>query len=80
LDKMKSEILDLKHQVAESLILPARQSIEELQEELKKLDLDKLDLQLHLPSPPMLKAEEETLPADRRLWQTPPNPISDLEA
>jgi len=66
LDKMKSEILDLKHQVAESLILPARQSIEELQEELKKLDLDKLDLQLHLPSPPMLKAEE-TLSAEPRL-------------
>jgi hypothetical protein len=66
LDKLMSEIVDLKHQVAESLILPARQSIEELQGELKKLELAKLDLQLPLPSPPMLKAEE-ALPAMPRL-------------
>jgi len=68
LEKLKSEIMDLKHQVAESLILPARLSIEELQGELK-LELAKLDLQLPpitLPSPPMLKAEE-SIPAQPRL-------------
>merc|ERR1712227_303107 len=34
LDKLKSEIVDLKHSVAESLILPAKKSIEELQQDL----------------------------------------------
>merc|ERR1739848_761849 len=34
LDKMKTEILDLKHTVAESLIIPAKKSIEELQQDL----------------------------------------------
>jgi len=66
LDKLMSEIVDLKHQVAESLITPARQSIEELQGELKKLELAKLELQLPLPSPPLLKAEE-SLPGSPRL-------------
>merc|ERR1712058_119488 len=42
LDKMKTEILDLKHTVAESLILPAKKSIEELQQDLKKIELSKL--------------------------------------
>ena len=31
LDKLKTEILGLKHSVAESLILPAKHSIEDLQ-------------------------------------------------
>lgn len=35
LDEIKMEILELKHSVAESLILPAKRSIEELQSELK---------------------------------------------
>merc|ERR1719400_2326952 len=76
LDKLKSEYVDLKHQVAESIINPARLSIEELQGELKteleklsKFELAKLgtlelaklrELQLSLPSPPSLKAEEKT--------------------
>merc|ERR1711881_487653 len=34
LDKLKSEIVDLKHSVAESLISPAKKSIEELQQDL----------------------------------------------
>jgi len=77
LEKLKSEYVDLKHQVAESIINPARQSIEELQGELK-IDLEKLtkfelagnlelaklrDLQLSLPSPPSLKAEETPRPS-----------------
>merc|ERR1719412_2018190 len=39
LDKMKTEILDLKHTVAESLILPAKKSIEELQQDLARIEL-----------------------------------------
>merc|ERR1712025_545387 len=60
LDKMKTEILDLKHTVAESLILPAKKSIEELQQDLKKIELSKLPLDLPLPQPPRLKAEEQS--------------------
>merc|ERR550517_2068978 len=71
LDKLKSEYVDLKHQVAESIINPARLSIEELQGELKteleklsNLELAKLrELQLSLPSPPSLKAEEKPRPS-----------------
>jgi len=51
LDKLKTEILDLKHSVAESLILPAKKSIEELQGELARIDLPNLPL-------PQVKAEE----------------------
>merc|ERR1711963_1344242 len=36
LDKLKSEISDLKHSVAESLILPAKKSIEELQQDVTR--------------------------------------------
>lgn len=58
LDKLKTEILDLKHSVAESLILPAKKSIEELQGELQE-SLSKLDLPtIPLPQPAILKAEE----------------------
>merc|ERR1712042_142758 len=60
LDKMKTEILDLKHTVAESLILPAKKSIEELQQDLKRIELSKLTLDLPLPQPPRLKAEEQS--------------------
>merc|ERR1712244_22549 len=51
LDKMKTEILDLKHTVAESLILPAKKSIEELQQALVRIELSKLKLDLPLPQP-----------------------------
>lgn len=54
LDTIKTEILELKHTVAESLILPAKKSIEELQGELSKIDLANIPL----PQPPILKAEE----------------------
>lgn len=60
LDKMKNEILDLKHTVAESLIQPAKKSIEELQQDLAKLELSAIKLDLPLPQPPILKAEEHT--------------------
>merc|ERR1712032_546246 len=75
LEKLKSEYVDLKHQVAESIINPARQSIEELKidlERLSKFELAKLgslelaklrELQLSLPSPPTLKAEENPRPS-----------------
>merc|ERR1711934_640859 len=79
LEKLKSEYVDLKHQVAESIINPARLSIEELQGELKidlerlsKFELAKLgslelaklrELQLSLPSPTTLKAEENPRPS-----------------
>jgi len=53
LDKLKTEILDLKHSVAESLILPAKKSIEELQGELARIDLPNLPL-------PQVKAEERS--------------------
>ena len=56
---MKSEILDLKHTVAESLIQPAKKSIEELQQDLARIELSKITLDLPLPQPPMLKAEEQ---------------------
>merc|ERR1712110_574999 len=57
LDSLKSEIVDLKHSVAESLILPAKKSIEELQQDLTsriKIDIPPLPL----PQPPRLQAEE----------------------
>jgi len=60
LDKLKTEILDLKHSVAESLILPAKKSIEELQQDLAKIELSNIKLDLPLPQPPSLKAEEHT--------------------
>ena len=45
LDKLKNEIVDLKHSVAESLITPAKKSIEELQSELsQRISLDNLKL------------------------------------
>lgn len=50
LDKLESELVDLKHTVAESLLTPARISIEELQKDLKKLG--------SIAQPPMLKAEQ----------------------
>ena len=56
---MKTEILDLKHTVAESLIIPAKKSIEELQQDLARIELTKLKLDLPLPQPPRLKAEEQ---------------------
>merc|ERR1712122_257799 len=55
LDKLKSEIVDLKHSVAESLILPAKKSIEELQQELTS----RIKLDIPLPQPPRLQAEEK---------------------
>jgi len=61
LDKLNSEIFDLKHKVAEPLITSARLSIEELQKDLSKAtediqkDLSKLGT---IAQPPMLKAEE----------------------
>ena len=65
---MKTEILDLKHTVAESLIIPAKKSIEELQQDLARIELTKLKLDLPLPQPPRLKAEEQTSSAPP-LWQ-----------
>ena len=68
LDKLKSEIVDLKHSVAESLISPAKKSIEELQQDLSKrinleelkINLDSLNLdKLQLPSPQLVSAEEQ---------------------
>jgi len=64
LDKLKSEITDLKHSVAESLILPAKKSIEELQGDItRRIKLDNINLDsiknIPLPSPPMVNAEEE---------------------
>jgi len=62
LEKLKFEISDLKSTVAESLLIPARKSIEELQGELareiKKLDLEKLNIEISLPKVPSVKAEE----------------------
>lgn len=55
LDSLKSEIVDLKHSVAESLILPAKKSIEELQQELTS----RIKLDIPLPQPPRLQAEEQ---------------------
>ena len=68
LDSLKSEIVDLKHSVAESLISPAKKSIEELQQDLSKrinleelkINLDSLNLdKLQLPSPQLVSAEEQ---------------------
>jgi len=63
LDKLKSEIVDLKHSVAESLILPAKKSIEELQQDLtsriKLENLTSIKIDLPLPSPPIIQAEEQ---------------------
>ena len=80
LDKLKSEYVDLKHQVAESIINPARLSIEELQGELKteleklsKFELAKLgtlelaklrELQLSLPSTDTCQTEGHQLCKD----------------
>merc|ERR1711978_508842 len=58
LDSLKTEIVDLKHSVAESLILPAKKSIEELQQDLTS----RIKLDIPLPQPPRLQAEE---PASR---------------
>ena len=55
LDSLKSEIVDLKHSVAESLILPAKKSIEELQQDLTS----RIKLDIPLPQPPRLQAEEQ---------------------
>jgi len=55
LDSLKTEIVDLKHSVAESLILPAKKSIEELQQELTS----RIKLDIPLPQPPRLQAEEK---------------------
>merc|ERR1719462_959424 len=55
LDKLKSEISDLKHSVAESLILPAKKSIEELQQDVTRRIQD-----IPLPTPPLVSAEEHT--------------------
>merc|ERR1711936_1143555 len=59
-DKLETEILDLKYSVAESLILPAKKSIEGLQQDLAKIELSNIKLDLPLPQPPSLKAEEHT--------------------
>lgn len=62
LDKLKTEIVGLKHSVAESLITPAKKSIEELQGELAKIDLKgelaKIDLPNIPIAVPQVKAEE----------------------
>merc|ERR1712002_591812 len=55
LDKIKQEILDLKHTVAGSLIQPARQSIADLQARVQ-VDLQKLGHSI--AQPVMLKAED----------------------
>lgn len=55
LDKIKSEILDLKHTVAESLIQPAKQSIDDLQARIQ-VDLQKIGTSISQPV--MLKAED----------------------
>merc|ERR1711878_206060 len=55
LDSLKSEIVDLKHSVAESLILPAKKSIEELQQDLTS----RIKIDIPLPQPPRLQAEEQ---------------------
>lgn len=57
LDKIKNEILDLKHTVAGSLIQPARQSIEDLQARVQ-VDLQKLGHSI--AQPVILKAEDLT--------------------
>lgn len=51
LDKLETELVDLKHTVAESLLTPAIKSMEELQRDLKKLG--------SIAQPPMLKAEQD---------------------
>jgi len=52
LDKLQTELVDLKHTVVDSLdlITPAKLSIEELQKDLQKLS--------SIAQPPMLNAEE----------------------
>jgi len=54
LDKLKTEILGLKHSVAESLILPAKHSIEDLQARVQQ-ELQALG---SIAQPPMLRAED----------------------
>merc|ERR1711962_321868 len=55
LDKLKSEILDLKHTVADSLLQSARQSVDDLQARIQT-DLQKLGTSI--VQPVILKAEE----------------------
>jgi len=55
LDKLKSEILDLKHTVADSLLQSARQSVDDLQARIQT-DLQKLGTSI--AQPVILKAEE----------------------
>jgi len=59
LDRIKREILELKHTVDESLIQPAKQSIDDLQERIQ-VDLQKLGSSI--AQPVMLRAEEITKP------------------
>jgi len=54
LDKLKTEILGLKHSVAESLILPAKHSIEDLQARVQQ-ELQSLG---SIAQPAMLRAED----------------------
>jgi len=74
LDKLKSEISDLKHTVAESLILPAKKSIEELQQDVTRriqdIDIKKIDINL-----PKKSIEELQLDVTRRIQDIPlPSP------
>eukprot|EP00088_Acartia_fossae_P029669 TRINITY_DN3054_c0_g2_i1.p1 TRINITY_DN3054_c0_g2~~TRINITY_DN3054_c0_g2_i1.p1 ORF type:complete len:240 (-),score=34.25 TRINITY_DN3054_c0_g2_i1:360-1079(-) len=55
LERVKNEILDLKSNVAESLIQPAKQSIEDLQDRIQG---DLKQLGTSISKPVMLKAEE----------------------
>jgi len=59
LTRIENEILDIKHTVDESLIQPARQSIDELQERIQ-VDLRKLGSSI--AQPVLLKAEEISKP------------------
>merc|ERR1712098_231461 len=65
LDKLKSEIVDLKHTVAESLILPAKKSIEELQQDVTRRIQD-IDIPL-----PKKSIEELQLDVTRRIQDIP---------
>jgi len=63
LDKLKSEIVELKHSVAESLLQPARQSVDDLQARIQT-DLQKLGTSI--AQPVLLRAEELSSPVLRR--------------
>jgi len=69
LDKLKTEISGLTDTVADSLIAPAKKSIDELQAELAKIDLKKelakIDLHNIPMAVPQVKAEERV--GDRSL-------------